>query len=180
MTTAITTVSYSGSIRTTLTIVDDGVVDISVSGAPSVVTDTRRTSVAVSVLTPPSVSLHGVIVVRPEVNAYAPLEVRVDTAIGGNRLVSIVNSTIVYADVGSTTPVLGFTLRATASAGLAQVLSTGELAGFSGLVPGAFLYVGYDGVPTQTPPVIGRYQVVGVAVSDTKINISIQPPIYIG
>jgi hypothetical protein len=73
---------------------------------------------------------------------------------------------------------LGVTLGAAAQGAEVQIQGSGELTdtGWS-WTPGALLFLGPLGLPTQTPPTSGVCLVIGIALSPTTILIRPQPPI---
>jgi hypothetical protein len=108
------------------------------------------------------------------------LEHPTTVALGGNRAVAMTSNGINYADSLNTGATLGFTKYAIDANATATILLGGDLNGFSGLTIGSLIYLASNGTITQTPPTVGTLQILGVAISDTKINIQIQPPIFLG
>lgn len=94
-----------------------------------------------------------------------------------------VNSAGLAVYVDSDTPadagkVLGITMNAALTGAAVNVQATGEVDEVSwSWTPGLPVYVGPAGALTQTPPVNGFIQAVGMAVSPTKLAVGIRPAI---
>lgn len=103
------------------------------------------------------------------------------SAMGGNRAVTIVNNQIVYAssDTPNANGVIGLTARAVAAGETLDIVTANDLSGFSNLIAGQPIFLSTNGTITQTVPTTGTLQVLGTALSSTKISIKIQPPIEI-
>lgn len=151
-----------------------------------VVTVPPPVKVGLTVPPPVKVGLTGVIVVRDSGSVIADspgspsTTVFVTAPVGGQRVMALIGSDIVYADRAVRSSVLGFTANAVGGNSSVTIISSGDLDGFSGLTTGEFVYLGTNGVITQTPPTVGYLQILGVAVSSTKIIIQIQQPIFLG
>lgn len=103
--------------------------------------------------------------------------------LGGHRGVILDNSTAIYADntiLSHANKLIGLTTGATLIGETTTIQSSGELDGFSGLVVNSKVYLQASGVLTTTLPTTGFIQQVGIAVTDTKILINIQPSLVIG
>ena len=113
--------------------------------------------------------------------AGSAMNVTATSALGGNRAITIVNNNIVYAssDTPNSNGVIGFTARAVVTGEVIDIITANDLGGFSGLTAGQPIYLSTNGTITQTVPTSGVLQVLGSALSDTKINIKIQPSIEI-
>lgn len=101
------------------------------------------------------------------------------TAIGGNRAVL---SSGYYADCTDTATigrVIGITMTATTIGELMAVAYAGELNGFYGLTPNQPVYLSTNGTVTQTPPISGYIQKLGVAKNSGSILINIETPIEV-
>lgn len=107
------------------------------------------------------------------------LEMHSDIALGSNRVVAMTSSGINYADSLMIAETLGFTKYAIEANNIATILFNGELGGFSGLMIGLPIYLASNGTITQTPPETGMFQQLGAAISETTINIQIQPLIIL-
>ena len=90
------------------------------------------------------------------------------TDIGGGRAI---NASGGYA---GETAAIGVTTQAVTTGGILNVMNLGELNGFSGLTPGNPIYLGLNGVITQTPVTTGIHQQLGVAKTSSTIIIQIQ------
>ena len=71
-------------------------------------------------------------------------------------------------------PAIGFTSQAVNAGMEAPVVTAGDLNGFSGLIAGEPIYLGLNGVLTQTPVTTGIHQQLGYAKSSSTIIIQIQ------
>lgn len=99
-----------------------------------------------------------------------------------NKAVGMTASGLNYVDVTQPTIVMvvGFTKSDCTAGNTAIIQTMDSLEGFSGLTTGSTIYLAANGAITQTAPTTGRLQKLGTALSATKINIQIQPPIYLG
>lgn len=113
--------------------------------------------------------------------AGSAMNITATSALGGNRAITINNNDIVYAssDTPNANGVIGFTSRAVVAGEIIDIITANDLGGFSGLTAGQPIYLSTNGTITQTIPSSGILQVLGSALSDTKINIKIQPSIEI-
>lgn len=104
-------------------------------------------------------------------------------ALGGHRIVRSTGAGLAgYASNADDThgdDTLGMTIGAAAQGALVQVQTNGSIM-MSGWTwtPGLPVFLGINGLPTQTPPEAGFIQVVGHAESATSIFLKIEPPIY--
>lgn len=97
--------------------------------------------------------------------------------LGGNR---VVTGAAAYADNTDLTSIgraIGVTQGAAVEGDSVSIAATGELDGFSGLTVNQPVYLSVNGTITQTLPVVGYIQRVGVAISGTKISINFSDPI---
>lgn len=101
--------------------------------------------------------------------------------LGGNRAVTLNNQNVIYASSDNINPngVIGFTANAVVTGDTINIITGNDLGGFSNLIAGQPIYLSTNGTITQTVPSTGILQMLGSALSDTKINIKIQPPIEI-
>lgn len=103
--------------------------------------------------------------------------------LGGHRVVYLTSSaTLDYAD--STNPahanlVIGITLDAAASGAPVSVQHDGLLIDPSFTFTVGMVYVGTNGMMTQTPPTSGFLQVVGIAINATTLFVNLQEPIFL-
>lgn len=136
----------------------------------------------VEVVTPiNTIEISGITIIRDSsVSTHSTLEYPSQIALGGSRVVAITSTGIEYADPQASGATLGFTKYATDANSTATILFSGELGGFSGLDIGQPVYLSTNGTITQTPTMVGNLQIVGVAIGDSKINIQIQPPVFLG
>jgi len=104
--------------------------------------------------------------------------------LGGHRIVRTTpDGRVDYADAGNPEhgdDTLGFTSTSAVEGAPVNVLTLGtiEFAGWA-WTPGAPVYLGANGLPTQAEPDGAVYQVVGHAETPTSIVIQIQPPIFL-
>lgn len=104
------------------------------------------------------------------------------TTLSGHKAVTV-NSAGQAVYVDSDTPadagkVLGITMNAALIGASVNVQATGEVDEASwNWTPGLPVFVGPAGALTQTPPVNGFIQAVGMAVSPTKLAVGIRPAI---
>jgi hypothetical protein len=99
------------------------------------------------------------------------------TDLGGNR---VVTGAVEYADntnLDTLTKAIGVTAGAAILGEPIHVISGGELEGFFGLTPNQPVYLSVNGTVTQTLPVTGYIQRIGVAVTSTKIIINLSEPL---
>lgn len=125
------------------------------------------------------VQISGSMLIR-ESSAATGLNIATPFSLGGNRAVAMTATGLNYADNTIESETLGITKFSAGANSTANILFAGELNGFSGLITGESIYLGVSGIITQTPPTAGYLQVLGVAISSTKINIQLQPPIFLG
>ena len=111
----------------------------------------------------------------------AVLTVVATSDLGGNRAVTLDGENVIYAssDTINANGVIGFTARAAVIGDTIDIITNNDLNGFSNLIAGQPIYLSTNGTITQTLPNAGILQTLGSALSDTKINIKIQPPIEI-
>ncbi len=105
-------------------------------------------------------------------------------ALSGHRVVRSLGATqVAYADpsnVSHATHVLGMTTHAAAFSSPIDVLTFGEIEESSwSWVPDGLIYFAANGVLTQVSPVAGFTQVVGFALSSTKIMVELRAPIML-
>lgn len=99
--------------------------------------------------------------------------------LGGNR---VVTSEIIYADssdILTVGKVIGITKTSAISFAPITIQVIGELNGFFGLIPNLPVYLSTLGNITQTLPLSGYIQKIGIATSSTTILINISEPIVL-
>lgn len=105
-------------------------------------------------------------------------------ALSGHRLVVLDDSgEAVYADsstTGHAGRILGMTIGAAAAGTTATIRTFGEVSGLSGLTPGSLLFATTTGHVSHTAPATGFVQIVGHAVTATRIIIDLQQPFIRG
>jgi hypothetical protein len=102
--------------------------------------------------------------------------------LGGHRAVVLDNSELaIYADSSITShanKVLGLTTGAASSGAIAAIATYGEFTEPSwSWTPGAPIFLGTNGLITQTAPTSGFLLILGFAIATTKIFIDIKQPI---
>lgn len=106
-----------------------------------------------------------------------------DGAVSGGRGVLETAAGVAYCDAATTGHagrLVGVTLNAAASGGDVRVLPAGPVVEPSwAWTPNAPVFLGSAGALTQTPPTTGFSQVVGTALSLTKLLVNIQPPVVL-
>ena len=115
--------------------------------------------------------------------ANATISYIAGVALGGHRGVVLSDSTAIYADStisSHANKLIGITASAVSSGSFANIQSSGELDGFSGLIVNAIMYLQTTGIINSNLPTSGFIQQVGIATSATKILINIQPILFIG
>lgn len=108
------------------------------------------------------------------------LLVLADVPIGGHRVVVATENGCNYADSADTSHinrVIGMTKSAWSLGDLVEVFNGGEIIEPSWSWNVGAVYLGSNGLLTQIPPTTGFIQQIGVALSATKLLISIQQPI---
>lgn len=99
--------------------------------------------------------------------------------LGGNR---VVTSSITYADntnLLTAGKAIGITTSAATINTTVNIQIIGELNGFSGLVSDSPVYLSTLGTVTQTLPLSGYVQKIGMATSSTTLLINISEPIVL-
>lgn len=103
--------------------------------------------------------------------------------LSGHRAVRAEAGEAVYADCTVLTDaqqVLGITLGAAMAGASVDVQASGEMVEPSwSWTPGLPVFLGVNGLLTQTPPAVGFQLIVAVAVSPTKIIVGIKQPIIL-
>ena len=99
--------------------------------------------------------------------------------VGGLRVLLADQS---YADQSNTTSygkVIGLSKGAVVTGGLLEIVTASELAGFTGLIPNTQVYLGLNGLITQTVPTSGFIQQLGVAITSTSILVNLSLPLLL-
>lgn len=103
--------------------------------------------------------------------------------LGGHRCVYLSAGLVYYANSSDVTKVnrlVGITTGAVSLGSSVDIMNAGELTGFTGLVPDNIMYLQSNGTISPSIPLTGFIQQVGIALTDTKCLINIQPSILIG
>ena len=98
--------------------------------------------------------------------------------LGGNRVIATVSEFAVYADSSANKPAIGITTGASVSGVDCNLQSGGKMA-VSGMswTPDSPIFLGVNGLLTQTEPVSGFSQLLGYAHNAETILIEIGQPI---
>lgn len=99
------------------------------------------------------------------------------TNLGGHRVVVATIGGVEYADsadVDHIGRVLGITLGAVTAGNPADIIVSGEVVEASWNFVNGAVYVGSNGLLTQSPPSSGFSQIVGVATSATSLVVSLK------
>lgn len=97
-------------------------------------------------------------------------------ALGGHRAVVLSSGMAFYADSSNLDHaglVVGITTGAAAQGASASIQSGGELAGLSGLIPDQAIFLSTNGGLTQSAPITGFSQQLGIALSATAMLINL-------
>ena len=114
------------------------------------------------------------------ISGIQSVNVFVESTLSGNKVVAFTSNGVVYADntnlshIGN---ILGFTRTSSESNSNTSIQTFGFLNGFYGLIPGLPIYLSSNGSITQTVPVTGFINNLGIALSSTELNINITMPI---
>lgn len=105
------------------------------------------------------------------------------TAIGGNRAVMGDGAgSIAYADSSNLAhrgKCIGLTMTAASAGGTVEIAVSGDVTEPTWNWSLGPVYLGTNGLLTQTVPTSGYIQVIGTAMSPTRMTISIQQPIIL-
>jgi hypothetical protein len=96
--------------------------------------------------------------------------------IGGLRVLLADQSYADQFNIDSYGKVIGLSKGAVVTGGLLEIVTASELAGFTGLIPNTQVYLGLNGLITQTVPTSGFIQQLGVALTSTTILVNISLP----
>ncbi|MDD4995785.1 MAG: hypothetical protein PHW53_04980 [Patescibacteria group bacterium] len=108
------------------------------------------------------------------------LQLTAGVALGGNRLITGAAQYADSSDAATAGRAIGITAGAASAGALVDVVVAGELDGFGGLTINSPVYASVNGTFTQTEPVTGYSQQVGIAVSASKLMVRLFPPIILG
>lgn len=105
-------------------------------------------------------------------------------AIGGHRMVALNDSQqAMYADNTNllhANKVLGMTTGAAAMGDMVSILTSGEMVEPSwAWALNKPIYIGSNGLLTQTPPVTGFSQIVGFPIAANKVFVSLREPLIL-
>jgi hypothetical protein len=84
---------------------------------------------------------------------------------------------LIRADAASLIPAIGLTREAAEVDAHVKIVQIGRVNGFTGLTPGGPCWLGASGALTQTAPVSGLTQGIGVALAADTILLDLQIPI---
>ena len=118
---------------------------------------------------------------RPSSIPVGNIYLLADIDLGGQRVVKATTTGCTYADNGTDYNLaLGFTVTSVTAGNEVAIRTSGELNGFSNLTVGQPIFLGTNGLLTQTAPTTGVYQQLGIAKSETSILVQIQQSIFLG
>ncbi len=112
------------------------------------------------------------------------IQLTAGAALSGHRAIRLATSTsVLYASANEpedAATVFGISVAAAAS-GAPIVIRTGGIETFSGwaFTPGDPVFVGVNGLLTQTPPTTGAEIQIGVAIAATTLLVRIGTPFYL-
>jgi len=99
--------------------------------------------------------------------------------IGGLRVLLADQSYADQTNITSYGKVIGLSKGAVVTGSLLEIVTASELDGFSGLIPNTQVYLGLNGLITQTVPTSGFIQQLGVALTSTSILVNICLPLLL-
>ena len=99
--------------------------------------------------------------------------------IGGLRVLLADQSYADQSNIDSYGKVIGLSKGAVVTGGLLEIVTASELAGFTGLIPNTQVYLGLNGLITQTVPTSGFIQQLGVAITSTSILVNLSLPLLL-
>lgn len=99
--------------------------------------------------------------------------------IGGLRVLLADQSYADQTNSNSYGKVIGLSKGAVVTGGLLEIVTASELAGFTGLIPNTQVYLGLNGLITQTVPTSGFIQQLGVAITSTSILVNLSLPLLL-
>lgn len=99
--------------------------------------------------------------------------------IGGLRVLLADQSYADQINISSYGKVIGLSKGAVVTGGLLEIVTASELDGFTGLIPNTQVYLGLNGLITQTVPTSGFIQQLGVAITSTSILVNLSLPLLL-
>lgn len=99
--------------------------------------------------------------------------------IGGLRVLLADQSYADQSDETSFGKVIGISKGAVVTGEWLDIITSSELNGFTGLTPNELIYLGSNGLITQTVPTSGYIQQLGVALTSTSILVNISLPVQL-
>lgn len=99
--------------------------------------------------------------------------------LGGLRVLLADQSYADQSNINSYGKVIGLSKGAVVTGGLLEIVTASELDGFTGLIPNTQVYLGLNGLITQTVPTSGFIQQLGVALTSTSILVNISLPLLL-
>lgn len=99
--------------------------------------------------------------------------------IGGLRVLLADQSYADQIDDASFGKVIGISKGAVVTGEWLDIITSSELNGFTGLTPNELIYLGSNGLITQTVPTSGYIQQLGVALTSTSILVNISLPVQL-
>ena len=112
-------------------------------------------------------------------SAYDTVLATASGALGGHRAVVITNGTAIHANNSTQPLVSGITQGAVVNGATVTVQTTGQLTEPTWAWTSGPVYLGSDGLLTQSPPISGVIVELGTALTPTTLLIRVQPPIYL-
>lgn len=98
--------------------------------------------------------------------------------LGGHRVVKQFEGAAYYADPGDPYDAIGVTLGAASLGGVVNVAVAGEVEEPSWTWAAGPVYLGANATLTQTPPTDAPTLRIGVAISPTRLAVTLDQPIY--
>jgi hypothetical protein len=99
--------------------------------------------------------------------------------IGGLRVLLTDQSYADQSDINSYGKVIGLSKGAVVTGSMLEIVTASELNGFTALIPNTQVYLGLNGIITQTVPTTGFIQQLGVALTPTSILVNISLPLLL-
>ena len=110
----------------------------------------------------------------------AALQLIAGMALGGNRVVTGAAQYADSSDLATAGRAIGITQGAASLGAPVNIVASGELDGFFGLIVDQPAFVAANGTVSQSLPGSGYLQSLGVAVSASRLLINISPPLILG
>lgn len=149
---------------------------ITVAGQNNVTVQPVRKTVQVS---QPNaiVQVNGLQGIKGNTGASSSVTIAAPINLGGNRVVMANGHYADNTDFATVNKAIGLTQGAAITGADVVIVISTELDGFAGLTPNDPIYLSTNGTVTQTLPLTGYIQQVGVAISTTKILVNLMMPI---